>query len=182
MGDQNKFWKNIQNVIPSSKKKNFGSFKLVDDNSGLDIEEEKTAQYINDFFVNIGPNLAKKCDRPWRFDGRSCAHNMDNIQTDIVEVTKLCSQIDINKSSCIEHLSSEILRDAFLAVPRKLVELFNLSFVTSEIPLDWKIAKVTPLPKAGNSSNVGNLRPVSLLPLLSKLIEKIVHNRIYTHC
>ena len=41
--------------------------------------------------------------------------------------------------------------------------LFNLSFVLSEVPADWKIAKVTPLPKAGKSSIVGNLRPVSLL-------------------
>ena len=74
------------------------------------------------------------------------------------------------------------MRDAFLAIPEKVVTLFNLSFVLAEIPTDWKIAKVTPLPKAGNSNNVSNLRPVSLLPLPSKLIEKIVHNRVYSHC
>ena len=66
--------------------------------------------------------------------------------------------------------------------PVKVVELFNLSFDLCEIPNDWKIAKVTPLPKAGNSNDVSNLRPVSILPLPSKLIEKIAHNRIYTHC
>ena len=44
----------------------------------------------------------------------------------------------------------------------------------------WKIAKVTPLRKAGISNDVSNLRPVSLLPITSKLIEKIVHNRIYS--
>ena len=79
-------------------------------------------------------------------------------------------------------MSSEIIRDAFVAVPQKVVELFNMSFNLSEIPDDWKIAKVTPLPKAGNSKDVGNLRPVSILPLPSKIIEKIVHNRIYNHC
>ena len=42
-----------------------------------------------------------------------------------------------------------------------------------------KTAKVTPLKKAGNSNDVSNLRSVSLLPITSKLIEKIVHNRIY---
>ena len=68
-----------------------------------------------------------------------------------------------------------------MAIPEKVVDLFNLSFTSSEIPCDWKIAKVTPLPRAGNSSSVGNLRPVSLLPIPSKLIEKIVHNRIYSH-
>ena len=38
------------------------------------------------------------------------------------------------------------------------------------------------LPKAGDAREVSNLRPISLLPLPSKLIEKILHNRIYNHC
>ena len=107
---------------------------------------------------------------------------MENIETNIDEIIKLCKEININKSSCVENLSSEILRDAFLAIPERIVILFNLSFLLSEIPPVWKIAKVTPLPKAGNNNNVGNLKPVSLLPLPSKLIEKIVHSRIYNHC
>ena len=94
----------------------------------------------------------------------------------------MCQGININKSSCIEHLSSEILRDAFLAVPQTVCDLFNLSFELAEVPDVWKIAKVTPLPKTGNPKDVSNLRPISLLPLPSKLIEKIVHNRIYNHC
>ena len=107
---------------------------------------------------------------------------MENIETNIDEIIKLCKEININKSSCVENLSSEILCDAFLAIPERVVILFNLSFLLSEIPLLWKIAKVTPLPKAGNSNNVGSLRPVSQLPLPSKLIEIIVHSRIYNHC
>ena len=69
---------------------------------------------------------------------------MENITTNIDEIIKLCKEININKSSCVEHLSSEIMRDAFLAVPGELVDLFNLSFTLLEIPLSWKIAKVTP--------------------------------------
>ena len=107
---------------------------------------------------------------------------LDDIETNLDEIIKLCREININKSSCIEHLSCEILRDAFLAKPEILMELFNLSFERSEIPNEWKVAKVTPLPKAGNSNDVSNLRPISLLPLPSKMIEKIVHNRIYNHC
>ena len=156
MGDQKKNWKNIQNVIPSARKKNVGNSNLTDQETGNDIDENNTAQFINDFFVNIGPNLAKKCDQPWRFDGNPCLNNIDFIQTNEDEIIRLCKDININKASCIEHLSSEIIRDAFLAIPGKIVELFNLSFALAEIPRDWKTAKVTPLPKAGNSNNVGN--------------------------
>ena len=102
--------------------------------------------------------------------------------TNEIEILELCKEININKSSSIEHLSGEIIRDAFVTIPSKVAELFNLSFIKSEIPVDWKIAKVTPLPKAGDSRNVSNLRPVSILPLPSKLIEKIVHERGYNHC
>ena len=79
-------------------------------------------------------------------------------------------------------MSSEILRDAFTCIPNKITDLFNLSFTNSEIPESWKVAKVTPLQKAGNKKEVSNLRPVSLLPLPSKLIEKIAHKRIYDYC
>ena len=179
LGDQKKFWKNIQDVLPSKKKNGNTIIKLVDKNLGNQIKEEDTASYINDFFVNIGPNLAKKCNTDWRFRGTDCRNRLDTITTDVNEIIRLCKSINTNKSSCIEHLSSQILRDAFLAVPLKLVDLFNFSFITSEIPNKWKIAKVTPLQKAGISNDVSNLRPVSLLPLTSKLIEKIVHCRIY---
>ena len=63
-----------------------------------------------------------------------------------------------------------------------IVSMFNLSFELAEVPVVWKVAKVTPTPKACKSKDVNNLRPFSLLPLPSKLIEKIVHNRIYNHC
>ena len=102
--------------------------------------------------------------------------------TDIDEITLLCKNININKSSCIPNISSEILRDAFLAIPDKIVNMFNLSFELGALPDEWKIGKVTPLQKAGLKSSVSNLRPISLLPLVSKLIEKIVHQRIYSFC
>ena len=156
--------------------------KLTDLNTGEQIPEENTASYINDFFVNIGPNLAKECNSGWNFRGKTCVNSIDDIVTNVDEIVKLCKNINVNKASCIEHLSSQIVRDAFLAIPLKIVQLFNLSFKLAEIPNSWKVAKVTPLQKPGNKNNVSNLRPVSLLPLTSKLIEKIVHNRIYTFC
>ena len=66
-----------------------------------------------------------------------------------------------------------------MIVPIRLSRLFNVSFSTAIIPPEWKITKVTPIPKTGNINLVSNYRPISLLSLLSKLIEKIVHQRIY---
>ena len=158
------------------------NFRITDQATGKQVKEEHTATFINDFFTNIGPNLAQNCNKLWEFSGNICFNKIENISTDIVEILKLCKDININKSSCVDQLSSEILRDAFQIVPERIVNIFNLSFTLAEIPETWKMAKVTPLQKPGNKNDVGNLRPVSLLPLPSKLIEKVVHNRIYNRC
>ena len=68
-----------------------------------------------------------------------------------------------------------------MTIPNNLTMLFDNCFHVGAIPTVWKYAKVTPLPKGGNSQPVSNYRPISLLPLLSKLIEKIVHARIDRH-
>ena len=85
-------------------------------------------------------------------------------------------------SACLHYHSCSIYISPTNELQRNIifsVELFNCSFKNAKIPQKWKIAKVTPLKKAGNSNDVSNLRPISLLPITSKLIEKIVHNRIY---
>ena len=175
-----KFWKNIQEIFPQ-KSKNNKNIILTDMDTDQTLESEKVADYINDFFTNIGPKLALKCNSPWVFYGNESVNIIENIEITPEEVLEVCKTININKASCVDNLSCEILRDAFMIIPTKLCKLFNVSIDTAIIPPDWKIAKVTPLPKAGNSNLVSNYRPISLLPLLSKLIEKIIHKRIYTY-
>ena len=52
---------------------------------------------------------------------------------------------------------------------------------TSIFPDDWKKAKVTPIFKSGDRSDVGNYRPISILPIVSKIIERAVHNQLYAY-
>ena len=86
--------------------------------------------------------------------------------------------IDNYKSSLIYYLSSRILKDAFLAIIPQLTFLYNKLFSCTKFPISWKIAKVIPLQKTGDSSDVNNLRPVSLLPLPGKLAERLAHSKI----
>ena len=82
------------------------------------------------------------------------------------------------KSSGIDILSSRLCKDAFMVLGQHLVYLFNRSLASGIFPKKWKVAKIIPLFKGGDRVNVNNYRPVSLLPLPGKLLEKIVHNRI----
>ena len=62
-----------------------------------------------------------------------------------------------------------------------LAHIFNVSMSTSVFPKLWKTAVVCPLYKEGDRESSNNYRPISLLPLCSKLLERLVHDRIYRH-
>ena len=101
-----------------------------------------------------------------------------NIRVSTDEVLKVCKAIDISKSSAVDGLSSKILKDAFVAIVHKLTRLFNLPLTHGKFPDQWKNATVIPLQKAGDKSDVNNLRPVFLLPLPGKILEKLVHKKL----
>ena len=100
-------------------------------------------------------------------------NEIDEFATNLQEVKKLIHNININKSSAMDNLPSRILKQAFQHTPEMLVKMFNLSFSSGCDSL------LTQIPKSGNLRSVNNYRPISLLPLPGKLLEKIVHNRIY---
>ena len=52
---------------------------------------------------------------------------------------------------------------------------------TSHFPAKWKVAKVTPIYKDGDKSDVSNYRPISVLPILSKILERVVHDQLYNY-
>ena len=134
---------------------------------------------MNEFFVSIGPKLSKKWDQnQWSYHGIYSNNEIPEMITNNIEVRNLCLQIDITKSSAIPGLSSKILKDAFLCLIPQITFIFNLSFSTQIFPDAWKLTNVIPLPKEGDLTKCTNYRPISLLPLPGKLIEKIVHERI----
>ena len=65
-----------------------------------------------------------------------------------------------------------------MVLSRELAHIFNMLLSAAIFPKEWKCAKVVPLFKGGSREEVGNYRPVSLLALPGKLLEKVVHDRI----
>ena len=94
---------------------------------------------------------------------------------------KFCKEIEIYKSSTIPNLSSRVIKDAFLSQIDKVHFLFDMILKSGIHPDVWKCATVIPLKKGGISTLVTNLRLISLLPLSSKILEKIIHNRMISH-
>ena len=76
-------------------------------------------------------------------------------------------------------LSSHMLRNTASAITSTLTKLFNKSLSTGVVPSEWKLSNITPVFKGkGDPCCVANYRPISLLSLPSKVLERIVHNRL----
>ena len=67
------------------------------------------------------------------------------------------------------------------SIASPLAKLFNLSLTTGKFPQMWKTASIVPIPKSGDKSDPSNYRLVSLLSIVSKLLEKIVYSLLWDH-
>ena len=93
-------------------------------------------------------------------------------------VTALVKDIDICKSSGVADVSSRLLKDGFIALIEQLTFILNLSLKTGGFPDVWKVARVRPIPKTGDLTNVNNIRPISLTALPGKLLERYIHTNL----
>ena len=73
-----------------------------------------------------------------------------------------------------------VIKTCFGSLHKPLLHNFNQSLQSGIFP-KLKTARVTPLFKKGSNSELGNYRPISVLPCFSKILEKIMNNRFYKH-
>ena len=85
--------------------------------------------------------------------------------------------MNIDKAAGIDDLSEKFLKDGANILAKPISELCNLSIKFSLFPTDCQIAKLKPLFKKGSTTLPKNYRPISLLPLISKIIEKVIHDQ-----
>ena len=95
-----------------------------------------------------------------------------------VEIERYLKSIKRNKSTGTDNLPPCLLKDAAHTISAPLTHLINLSLQTGLFPNDWKLAKIVPIYKSGSHSNFDNYGPISVLPVLSKIIEKAVHREV----
>ena len=93
------------------------------------------------------------------------------------EILKLLTDTNPEKAAGIDNLSGRFLKDGAVVLALPISKLCNLSMKRSKFPLDCKIAKLKPLCKKGSKTDPKNYSPVSLLPLVLKVIEKAIHNQ-----
>ena len=92
-------------------------------------------------------------------------------------ILKLLKQLNPAKSAGIDNLTGKFLKEGAPVLASPITDLVNLSISLSLFPGDCKIAKLKPIYKKEAKTKPKNYRPISLLPLLSKIIERMIHNQ-----
>ena len=97
------------------------------------------------------------------------------------EVLSLLKSVDISKATGPDKISPRMLKEAAPSIAPSLTRLFNLSLASCTVPALWKQANVIPLYKKGNRNGPNNYRPISLLSVVGKLLEKAIFKYVFNH-
>ena len=94
------------------------------------------------------------------------------------EVFQALSSLDLSTAMGCDGIGPRLLKHCALAVYQPLHHLFCLSLSQHYIPVEWRTHMVRPIFKSGDRNSVKNYRPISLLCVTSKFLERIVYNHI----
>jgi len=182
-GNSNSIWKIINRCLP---RKQQDSFMASEDLTGL-------ANELNEFFTSVGSITAQKAsDLTLRhglhinLDVPTPLHRSTNVSSELFvlhrvtenQVEKVIRRLPSNKAPGMDKISSRILKDSLPSTLTTITRIVNNSFVTNTFARAWKTAEVTPILKCGNPDVPNNYRPISLLPIVSKITERLVHGQL----
>ena len=142
------------------------------------------AAMLNDFFKSCfsAKSLSKPCpSSPTATSSPPATPStatLDSLSCDGIEVLHVISKLRDGTSSGPDEISARMIKRCSTSICGRLACIFNSSFDSGIVPDDWKISRITPIHKKGDPGLVQNYRPISLLSLIAKLQERIVHNKL----
>ena len=138
-----------------------------------------------DYFTNIGPNLAKTIPRTSNsYKSFLTGNFVDSIFLDLTtefEIINIVNSLRSGIAAGYDKISIWSVKDSSALISSPLSHIVNLSLKSGIVPDQLKIARVLPLFKSGDNNMLSNYRPISVLPIFSKIFEKVVYNRLITY-
>ena len=182
IGDSSSIWKNVKNWLGWSS--GGPSTKLLI-NGEIFSKPKDVAKKMNEFFINkvdeIRNNLPNPLGDPLDpvrrlMRTRTCSFALKPIHPD--EVSKLIDNLKATKSCGLDKIDSFIIKLAKDELLAPITHFLNLSIQYQTFPSQWEVAKVIPLHKKEEVLYPKNYQPVSLLPILSKILERAIFTKM----
>ena len=106
-------------------------------------------------------------------------YSLSSLQVSEDQVLRHIRSLDIYKSHGFDNISSRMIKLCDTSIVKPLMLIFNNSLNEGVFPLLWKKANITPIHKKGDKNDIKNYRPISVLPICSKLFEKVIYDNLY---
>lgn len=185
-----KMWETINNLAKNKIKDNCAPPKLII-NTGQITEGNAICQHFNDFFIRVGQDLAHKIPNKYHTNtGNTLMYDSEHTHDIILnkftpcttsEVSKIIDNLNSNTSTGLDGISTKTIKCLKPIIIDRLTNCINLCLAQGIFPDTLKVAKVTPIHKSGVKTDPNNYRPVSVLPVLSKIFERIIYTRLSTY-
>ena len=145
-------------------------------------DKKEIVETFNSYFVNIDPNLAasipesKTSFQNYIYYDGPCLSTIN--RTDL-QLENAFTSLKTNKSLRYDDISDEAVKRVSNEMFVILKHIFNISLAKGVFPDKLKIARVTPIFRKRSNTLVTNNIPISVIPCFSKLLERIMYNRLY---
>ena len=176
-----KTWEGIRSIVNIKNSVNPKIAQLNINGKVID-DPKRVVNEINNFFVSVGPNTEKDVPKVPNILPENFLKNRNRFNIIIVhisnEVLEIINSLN-NKSTGPSSIPLNLLQIIADLIVFPLCHIINMSFSKGIFPDKLKIVKVIPLHKGGSTQDLNNFRPISLLSIFDKIIEKIIHKRLY---
>lgn len=143
------------------------------------------ANNLNRYFSDVGSSISKELENEIRSSGaifeknEIYIHNTVSVDlTDEQEVNETILELKINSAPGHDGITVRDVLNLRPYIVKILIKLINNVIITGTFPDELKISKITPLYKLGDKDSMNNYRPISVISVLSKIVEKIIKKRM----
>ena len=183
-------WKRLKTLRPSSSPTSLPPLLGEDDDLILD-EDEKVA-VLNEFFSRVAKTFDSSRFRQDHFEGvlealtRNAAAFLPSTASEAGENGSICEEevracmqsLKLSKASGPDTIPAELIKHGGSGMCQSLTWMFNRSWDMGYLPLDWRTAHITPVPKESHARTPDRFHPISLLYVASKVMETVVKGRL----
>ena len=187
-----KLWQSLKKLGCSNKLKSNTQNLNLDINGTITSNKLEVANTLNTYFTTVAQSLVSKLPSQSGYygDGHVKAFYqqkgvlMDSFSLKEVskeDVLAKLKALNPSKAPGLDNIPARFLRDAAVGIASSITHITNMSISQGQFPGELKLARVTPLFKKGNKLDPSNYRPVSILCAISKIMEKIIYEQIYSY-
>lgn len=180
-GNARKSWELINSVLKGGSPTD--SFSVI--NSVYGNSAKNTAKAFNDYFVDVGRDIAENIDAsptdPLGYLKGNFPQSFRLFETSPDEVVNVILGLKEKKCNTLEQIPVHVIKYISSIISPHLSSIINQCFSQGKFPDSLKIAKVLPIYKAGDKKSLSNYRPISLLSDMSKIFEKLIFKRLNSY-